>query len=262
MNFYKKLTKAEACGNTFLIFEGNWPQQEMIQEIILQKVDSGLKFAIEKEIPEAIFVSMKVLEKDGSISEFCGNGARCIAAYLKTNQLAPNKKWYLIKENKLLQLGVSQNNYFVEASCFPTFQKFTKNAFALQILGSHFFFTQWFNEPHLVTFDNLGYEKLYEIGKLVNSLKYRQVFPKGTNINAVAVKEEQKIENTTFERGVNAITRACGSGSACASWLFHYFSSILKNNEQYSIQVLNKGGTIEFSSSENNFCMKGEALVS
>ncbi|MES2345650.1 MAG: hypothetical protein V4494_06930, partial [Chlamydiota bacterium] len=83
-SIYAKFIAAESCGNTFLIYEIpsrddlKYIQNALIDRLKIEGRDSGL---ILQEIKPNIW-QMFVVEKDGSISSFCGNGAKAVALYL------------------------------------------------------------------------------------------------------------------------------------------------------------------------------------
>ena len=52
---------------------------------------------------------------------------------------------------------------------------------------------------------------------IVSTLRHHPEFPRGTNVNMVEQRSDDHLEVATFERGVEAITGACGTGAiACA----------------------------------------------
>lgn len=66
-------------------------------------------------------------------------------------------------------------------------------------------------EPHLVTFDPISEKELFDLGEYVNRSQ-REHFPLGINLNQVRIRDKG-LEVVTFERGVNRITAACGTGA-------------------------------------------------
>ncbi len=71
-------------------------------------------------------------------------------------------------------------------------------------------------EPHLVTFDEFLDEQLRQLGLAVNAEGYQRLFPQGMSLNVVNKLNEDLLSVVTFERGVNRITKACGTGSTCS----------------------------------------------
>ncbi len=56
---------------------------------------------------------------------------------------------------------------------------------------------------------------------IVQAIRHHEVFPRGVNVNMVEVEAGGTVNIATFERGVEAITGACGTGavaSAIALW--------------------------------------------
>lgn len=52
---------------------------------------------------------------------------------------------------------------------------------------------------------------------IVTRLRHHEVFPRGTNVNMVSVEQSGIVNIATFERGVEAVTGACGTGAIAAA---------------------------------------------
>ncbi len=109
--------------------------------------------------------------------------------------------------------------------------------FKTMLCNTEWYFTQT-GEPHLVTLSSLSSDELTHCGYELNT--YRSLFPQGISLNTVRVLDSATIEVTTFERGVNKITRSCGTGSTCAALLADHMK--LVTAEQ--ISVLTSGGML------------------
>ena len=153
-----------------------------IIDILKQKsLDSAI---IYKHNRDNIF-SVRVLEKDGSYSVMCGNG--CIALCLKFKRdlviadCADNKNYVFYRDNVItLQLDIKE------------IYRNTVN------VGG---------EPHKVYFvENYNRDNHVKTG-LQNTPEYNTTF---------VFYKNNKYYFTTFERGVNGITNACGTGSFAA----------------------------------------------
>lgn len=62
----------------------------------------------------------------------------------------------------------------------------------------------------------------------------------------------------TFERGVNRITKACGTGATSCAMLAQAMGHI---DAKQNIKVLLKGGAIEISQRHGNTLMSGPATL-
>lgn len=83
-------------------------------------------------------------------------------------------------------------------------------------------------------------------------IRYHEIFqPNGTNVNFVSVVNRNTLKIRTYERGVEAETLACGTGSVAAA-LIAYKKGFVKK----PVNVKNSGGEtliIYFEESENGF---------
>jgi diaminopimelate epimerase len=60
-----------------------------------------------------------------------------------------------------------------------------------------------------------------DMRNVVRAIRHHELFPRGVNVNMVEVDDEGIVNIATFERGVEAVTGACGTGavaSAVALW--------------------------------------------
>jgi diaminopimelate epimerase len=92
--------------------------------------------------------------------------------------------------------------------------------------------------PHTVIL-SAGVDKINvpEIGRII---RYHKRFsPRGTNVNFMEILGKNAIKIRTYERGVEAETLACGTGSvACALIL------VLKTGVKGRVMVHTKGGEV------------------
>jgi len=245
---------AEGCGNSFIIFESIDDIEFIVTQLHKFDVDSALVLKCTLKNKHNTIYEMSVVERDGTVSEFCGNGARAVAAYLI--KIYGDKTSYCIGTSEsIVPIGNCDNGYFVDLpfpdvnSMDPKFSNIDDSPF--QLYGYTFYEAQAF-EPHIVTFDKVTLEQLVEIGQRINA--ERELFPFGMNINVVSISDLHLLQNTTFERGVNRITKSCGSGSACAMAVATTLDLI-----QLPCTVSTPGGQITIHPIENGVRLSGAA---
>jgi diaminopimelate epimerase len=166
---------------------------------------------------------MRIINADGSEAEMCGNGARCMAAYLfhqkkiKTQSLTMETLAGIIHAKKikhLISVGLSDPKDYkpnVDVS-----------------IGSRILKLSFINTgvPHTVCFVE-GLEQI-DVQTIGRTIRYHDTFaPKGTNVNFIEQLGDDLISIRTYERGVEAETRACGTGSVAAAIIAY-----LKTNPQ------------------------------
>jgi diaminopimelate epimerase len=202
---------AEACQNTFVLFDSikTPPEESLWKEVhaLLLKTerDDALVLTLEKQTKDALFLKMHVLGADGKFGEFCGNGARSVASYL-FRTYPSYKQFYLVTKKGVCPLFCVNQNIFGVRLPKVQFSPSKADGFVYgEIL-----------EPHLALKKDLSDQALLEEGKAQNQRK--DLFPDGINVNAWTPLSSTMIAVKTYERGVQRLTRSCGTGSAvCAS---------------------------------------------
>lgn len=157
---------------------------------------------------------MRFYNSDGSEGEMCGNGARCICRYGYENGLAGevqrvetisgtvsgwrlDKRTYRVKLNPATTVdlersaeaeGVSYDCAYVE-------------------LGTP-------GLPHAVVhMEGLSRIPGSELKVLGRKLRFARAFPKGANVNFYEFQRDGSLLIRTYERGVEDLTYACGTGT-------------------------------------------------
>ncbi len=189
---------------------------------------------------------------DGSLAQFCGNGARSAVLFAKernliskdsTNFLAgdgEHKAFFIDRENIKLQMNYSKKS-----------QKISINNFEdITFLNT--------GVEHIVVYINSL--KDFNVNKYGRELRYNPMFPKGTNVNFVE-KNGNKLSIRTYERGVESETYACGTGITAAGIVeMERLGSNeidLKTVLGYSMKVSNENGKF-FLTGPANIVYKGE----
>lgn len=260
--------EGEGCGNTFLLYDclelADYKViiPEVHAALLESKRDDALILVKVKESECEFVLSMIVLEPDGSLAEFCGNGARVVASYLKHRFKYSSKSYYLKTSKGLRRLWWEGNNYYVDMgkTTIRGFESHFLNTLESLKLGlglkSYPFYLTETMEPHLVTFEAITEKELHDLGEYVNRWQ-RDFFPLGINLNHAFISDKG-LKVITYERGVNRITAACGTGATSSAWLA-YKTGRIKTN---SIIVEMNGGAIELFLQKEGSIMSGPAQVS
>lgn len=184
---------------------------------------------------------MRIINADGSEAEMCGNGARCMAVYIA-------RKFAVVPETFTLETlaGSIQATVHGESACVrlsdPTdYRPHVEIKVGGQKLIGHFINT---GVPHTVIFvQGLQEMDVNGLGRLVRN---HPVFaPKGTNVNFVEKIKDGCVALRTYERGVEAETLACGTGSVAAA-LIGYLQGKEKHEptKGAAIRVITKSGEL------------------
>lgn len=233
--------------------------------LLKEGCDDALILTKEHEDENKLIVRMTVLEPDASIAEFCGNGARVVACYLNHIFKHPSKEHYLATRVGSRKIWGDADSYFVDmgktvftrgANRFYD-PKFDELVLGIGMRQFTFFWTETM-EPHLVSFDDITEEELHDLGLYLNK-KQRDFFPLGINLNKADLLSDTALHVITFERGVNRITAACGTGATSCAMLAKAFGLVKPGDPT---QVLLKHGRITIHSHEDSSIMSGPATIS
>jgi len=246
-------SKMQGAGNDFVLIDnrsGFLSEQslsELAPSICNRKYGIGSDGVITlQDDPESNGGLLMVYKNpDGSDAGMCGNGARCFAAFAR---------W--LGYGSKINFRVHQSKY--KAECrnenvtidFPL-ETSVKN---ITLEGKEAFII-YTNTEHVVcplqSFEHLGDENFL----IKNGRKYRyhEMFqPKGTNVNFIYGRKKKELHLQTYERGVENLTFACGTGAIASAIGWHHLENKKTGNFKYTVKT--KGGTlvIHFSFNESN----------
>jgi len=157
---------------------------------------------------------MLFYNSDGSVGEMCGNGARCICRYGYENGLAGDTQRVETMSGTVVGYRLSDREYRIRLNP-PTRLELDYDAEAEGVtydcsyveLGSP-------GLPHGV-FEMNGLSRIpgSELKALGRKLRFSRTFPKGANINFYELQPDGTVLIRTYERGVEDLTYACGTGT-------------------------------------------------
>lgn len=150
---------------------------------------------------------MRIYNADGSEAEMCGNGVRCLAAFIRHLDLWTKESFSL--ETMHRRLNVSYKGELIEVEMGrPTAIERHDDLIALDT-----------GVPHAILFAKVSEVNLAEKGP---AIRYDKRFaPRGTNVNFVEAAGPQALLIRTYERGVEGETLACGTGCTAAALAAH-----------------------------------------
>ena len=207
-------TKANACGNDFLIIDGMHAPADLAafsRRVCDRHAGVGAD-GVEWLFPAPdANIRARLFNADGSEAEISGNGTRCVAAYLCAEQA---------KDKVVIRTGAGLKTCVLTARNESSFE--FEIAMGEPRVGDEFSIKLAFGEvrgipvsmgnPHFVVFvEEFGpgwQGEAAEMGRH-HDFKY------GINVELVRVKDRQNLEARFFERGVGE-TQSSGTGS-CAS---------------------------------------------
>ncbi len=168
---------------------------------------------------------MIMYNSDGSSSEMCGNGIRCVAKYIYDHGIAKKEKLNIetgagiktitltTEGDKAIAARVDMGAPFLQPEQIPVLASATPALRQpLSINGSEFLFTAvGMGNPHCVIWvDNVENFPVHEFGPLIENHK---LFPRRTNVEFVQIISRSEVMQRTWERGAGE-TLACGTGAS------------------------------------------------
>ena len=293
-----KFTKMHGCGNDYVYVDGG---KEIIPSEkkpgIVQKVSDrhfgvgsdGLIFINPVDDADIDF-EMEMYNADGSLSEMCGNGIRCVAKYVYDKRLTDKKKLTIVSagKKKYIDLTIGSDDLvesvkvdmgapILDAATVPVtvsddviasdmYKELTETYGRLavdvpiEVDGKTWHMTcVSMGNPHAVVFLPEGTDlSSFDIEKVGPLFENHPVFPNRTNTEFVTIDDRQNVHMRVWERGTGE-TLACGTG-CCATTV----ACILNGHTDTSVTVHVLGGDIRCSwdkDPESPVIMEGPATT-
>ncbi len=235
-------TKMQGAGNDFILFDNRGVKMtekelsNLAPSLCNRKFGVGSDGIIALQFDETKEADLVMLYKnpDGSDAGMCGNGARCFAAFAVT--LGSPKKFTFRVHDKVYKASVKKNSVVIN---FPLETEVMEQSVA--------------NEPILNIYTNTEHivcptqthrlddeQDLVQRGRFLRN--HPKFNPKGTNVNFVAGVDKTSLCLQTYERGVEDLTLACGTGAIASALGWHHLQQATGGKHTYKIKV--KGGTL------------------
>ena len=228
-------TKMQGAGNDFIVIDkAPVKLKEFANRICDRKRGIGADGVLILGKSKKADYKMRIINADGSEAEMCGNGARCMAAYIAKTK-TPGKKWFSIETIAGIILArIEKNSISVRLSNPKDYRANIPVLIGGRKLDVDYIDT---GVPHAIIFvDGL---KNIDVSKIGRAIRYHKRFsPRGTNADFVEQIGKDLIALRTYERGVEHETLACGTGSV-ASAIIAYLKShpTISDKAQAKIKV-------------------------
>ena len=267
-----KFTKMHGAGNDYVYVNGlveTLPEDlpELSRQMSHRHFGVGADGLILILPSEQADVRMQMFNADGSESEMCGNGIRCLAKYVyerdicRQDSLAVQTKCGVlmmdleVEDGKVQRVKVDMGEPMLEAEKIPTTlpgptivqEPLEINNQILEVTCVSM------GNPHAVIFvDDANDSLVLGFGPL---LETDARFPQRTNVEFVELISKTEVRQRTWERG-SGETWACGTGASAVC-----VAGVLANKTQRQIRVHLLGGDLDLHWDEetNHVFMTGGA---
>mgnify|MGYP001399753649 CR=1 FL=1 len=238
--------KLEASGNDFILIDAYRIKGKKInykafaRKICQRKNSIGADGLLVIDKSKKARFKMRIFNADGSEAEMCGNGSRCAALWAALNCACKGKRKREFDFETiagLIKAKVTPRKNTAKVQMVDPFN--LKLNIALAVLGRrvrvNFINT---GVPHVVVFvQGLAKINVDEIGR---AIRFHSKFaPAGANVNFVELMSKDTISVRTYERGVEAETDSCGTGSVAAAIISGF--KLKSDLNKFSLKVKTKG---------------------
>lgn len=292
-----RFTKMQGCGNDYIYIYGAniRMEQEKKPELVRKLSDrhfgiggDGVIFInpvseqMKEELGEPVDFEMEMYNADGSRSEMCGNGIRCVGKYVYDKGLIHDTSISIVscgrirhlelilQEGQVTGARVNMGAPVLKASEIPVISDNDRvideeigvdgeiykmtcvsmgNPHAVYFVEDEDILTGWLNSDKE---DVFGKRMMEERGAL---FERHPRFPKRTNTEFVKVLDRHTIQMRVYERGTGE-TLACGTG-ACASAVACILNDLTQ--EEVTVKLLGGEVNIFWNREENRVYMSGPA---
>jgi diaminopimelate epimerase len=266
-----KFTKMHGLGNDFVVIDAVTQNINLSAAVVRRIADRHLGIGCDQvlivEPPSStdIDFNYRIFNSDGSEVEQCGNGARCLARFIRDRKLSGKESIRVKTMNRIIGLSINKDNTISVDMGIPQFEpkdlpfeaECRSASYAID-LGDQTVMIAAISmgNPHAVMFvEDIDSASVSTIGSQIEK-HYR--FPNKVNVSFVEVVNRRHVKLRVRERG-SGETRACGSG-ACAAAV----ATIQKGLVDSPVTVALTGGnlTINWPGEGHSLIMNGPAITS
>lgn len=254
-----RFVKMQGLGNDFVVIESLRqhfePTAVRIQQLGSRQYGIGfdqLLLIQASKHPEADFC-YRIFNRTGEEVEQCGNGARCIAKFIRDEELSAKNPVIVETKAGLIALQLMTDDRVKVQMSVPKLEH-VKEQIINTVRGELAVSIVDMGNPHaVIRTDSIDQAPVVEMGAILAS---HDLFPMGVNVGFMQIINRNSIRLRVFERGVGE-TLACGSG-ACAAVV----SGIINGLLDKTVSVSMPGGelTIEWQGASQPVNMTGPAF--
>ncbi|NEL30688.1 MAG: diaminopimelate epimerase, partial [Xanthomonas euvesicatoria] len=219
---------------------------------------------IEAPRSEGAVAAYGIWNSDGSAARQCGNGARCVAAWLVRDGTAQGERFIIDSPMSAHAVERLDGDRYAVAMGVPQFEPaqiplagfaHARDEYALPVHGETVRFgAVSMGNPHAVV--EVGRVDAAPVERVGALLQQNAAFPDSVNVGFVQVVDPAHVRLRVFERGVGE-TLACGSGACAAAVVL-----MQRGRVERDVQVSLPGGElrIRWPGDQEQVVMSGPAV--
>jgi diaminopimelate epimerase len=260
-----KFTKMHGAGNDYVYVNCFEERVDNPEQVAIQV--SNRNFGVGSDgliliMPSSVAdIRMRMFNSDGSESEMCGNGIRCVAKYAYDHGIVANieitaetgsgiltLKLFTDGRNKVERVRVNMGKPRLTRAEIPMLGEPTAQVVAepLNIMHTTFAIScVSMGNPHCVIFvDDVENFQVEKYGPLIENHEF---FPRRTNVEFVQVISRSEVRQRTWERGAGE-TLACGTGASAVC-----VAGVLNGLTEKKVLNHLSGGDLELEWAEDGY---------
>jgi diaminopimelate epimerase len=252
--------KMSGAGNDFVVLSArdvpdvdhSWLAERLCTRAMSVGAD-GLIIVSPRDSDE---VAIRFFNPDGSLAEMCGNGSRCAARYAVDNRLVSESEFKLITDSGELPVQSDGDCRYKVVMPEPAnlklgYMEYRDDDLDLKVHAVRV------GVPHCVIeiddLDGITDERLVRIGR---ALRHHEKFPDGVNVNFVEHRSDGTVRQRTYERGVENLTRACGTGATAIANVLLTLGDVTS-----PVELIVDGGCLTVTVEDGEYWLAGDARV-
>ena len=251
--------KMAGSGNDFVVIDNrdNIIRNRKKTAVLLcnRKFGIGADGLLLLEPSNVASIRMRIFNPDGSEAEMCGNGIRCILLFAVSQGIVKARHITVETGAGVLEGSVSGRKVRAQLKLVGEPQKDLRIPVGGKTITAYFINT---GVPHTVIFTD-DIERV-DVNGDGPAIRYHLLFkPKGTNVDWIEIKGKHTIKIRTYERGVEAETLSCGTGSVAGA-----IAGFLAGMTAPPVKVIARSGeklTVYFDKELKNVYLEGNILT-
>jgi len=223
-----QFTKMHGLGNDFVVIDSFAQEIQLSAEQVRLIADRHFGIGCDQLLllapsdKEGVDVRYLIYNADGGEVSQCGNGARCVAAYLRENGLVDGDTITAETREGIISMTMEEDDLVrvnmgipkLAAADIPIASQEDADQYQLVLSDTEITFSAVsMGNPHaVIVVDDVSSAPVLTMGPEVQQKTF---FPEGVNVGFMQIIDSGHIKLRVYERGAGE-TLACGSG-ACAA---------------------------------------------
>src|SRR5918996_3835829 len=248
-----RFTKMHAVGNDFIVFDPGEVEYAdlpgLAREACNRPLGGGAEESLFPAASKPADLEMVYLNSDGSSSEMCGNGLRCLARYAKDRDMVGGDAMTVATGAGVKKVLLSDDGSSRVDMGAPSFD-------ADVGVGGFRFLRVSMGNPHAVAFlESEDAVETLDLSTVGPPIEEDPIFPERTNVEFGFARGWHDVRMRIWERGAGE-TLASGSGSCAVA-----VAAVRLDLAQSPVNVYMDGGMvqIDWSGEDNPVFMNGPA---